>query len=370
MKVPLLDLTKQYAELKAEIMPAVEAVLDSQMVCNGPAVRELEKQVAEYCHAARGVGVASGTDALLCALMALEIGSGDEVIIPTFTFFATAGVVWRTGATPVFVDIEEDTFNIDPSAVEAAITDKTKAIIPVHLYGQMADMNAVMTIAEKHNLYVIEDAAQAIGSAQNGKKACSIGNVGALSFYPTKNLGACGDAGMCVTNDDGLAAAMERVRNHGQGSTYMHQTVGGNFRMDTIQGAILSIKLKQLDKWHEGRRKNAAIYDEMLAGLDGIVTPVVRDGNYMIYNQYVIRVKGSGRRDDLKKFLGDNEIASGVYYPLCLHLQECFASLGGKVGDAPVAELATEEVLALPVTGELSEEQIKFVAETIRRFTM
>lgn len=367
MKVPLLDLTKQYAELKPQIMPAVEAVLDSQMVCNGPAVRQLEAQVAAYCGAKRGVGMSSGTDALLCALMALGIGQGDEVIIPPFTFFATAGVVWRVGATPVFVDVQPDTFNLDPDLIAAAITPRTKAIIPVHLFGQMADMDEILKIANAHGLFVIEDAAQSIGAAYKGRKACSLGIVGCLSFYPTKNLGACGDAGMCVTDDDELALKLEQTRNHGQGGTYVHETVGGNFRMDTVQAAILSVKLTKLDEWHEARRRNAAIYDKMLAGLDGIILPHVRRDNYMIYNQYTIRVKGN-RRDALKKFLAENEIASGIYYPLCLHQQECFASLGYKTGDFPVSEQAAAEVLSLPITGEISPAQIEFVAQKIKEF--
>ncbi|HNX26566.1 MAG TPA: DegT/DnrJ/EryC1/StrS family aminotransferase [Phycisphaerae bacterium] len=367
MKVPLLDLTAQYAGLKSQIMPAVEAVLDSQMVCNGPAVRQFESQIASYCGSKHGVGVSSGTDALLCALMALGIGPGDEVIIPPFTFFATAGVVWRVGAKPVFVDIQPDTFNIDPDLIAPALTPRTKAIIPVHLFGQTADMDEIMGIAASHDLYVVEDAAQSIGSAYKGHRACSIGTVGCLSFYPTKNLGACGDAGMCITGDDEIAAKLERTRNHGQGGTYMHETVGGNFRMDTVQAAILSVKLAVLDDWHEGRRRNAAIYDEKLAGLDGIILPHVRRDNYMIYNQYTIRVKNS-RRDALKKFLADNEIASGVYYPLSLHQQECFASLGYRQGDFPVSEMAAAEVLSLPITGEISPQQIEFVAQKVREF--
>lgn len=365
MQVPLLDLKAQYAELRDDILPAVEAVLDSQLCCNGPACRDLEAQVAEYCQAPAAVSVSSGTDALLAALMALEVGEGDEVIMPPFTFFATAGVVWRVGARPVFVDIDPVTFNIDPSKIEAAITPATKAIIPVHLYGQCADMDPILAIAEKHGLAVLEDAAQSIGATYKGKPACSMGDLGALSFYPTKNLGACGDAGMVITRREDLAGKLESIRNHGQGNTYIHDVVGGNFRMDSIQAVVLSIKLKHLDAWSAARRSHAAIYDEALADVDAVTTPKILDGNESIYNQYVIRAKD---RDALRAHLGEQGIASGIYYPLSLHQQDCFASLGYKEGDFPESEKAAKEVLALPIHPELTAEQQQLVIEQIKAF--
>jgi dTDP-4-amino-4,6-dideoxygalactose transaminase len=316
MQVPMLDLKAQYASLREETVAAVNAVLESQYLCNGPAVADLEKELASYCNCAEAIGVSSGTDALLVSLMALGIGAGDEVITTPFTFFATAGCIWRTGARPVFVDIEPDTFNIDPSRIEAAITDKTRAILPVHLFGQVAEMDPIMEIASRRGLAVVEDAAQSIGAKYRGRDACSIGTLGCLSFYPTKNLGALGDAGMVLTNDAELAAKVRMLRNHGQGSTYIHHRVGGNFRMDSICGAGLAVKLPHLNDWSEARRAHAAIYDEEFASLDPVTAPVIREHNHSIFNQYVVRVP---RRDELRAFLGKNEIGSGIYYPLSLH---------------------------------------------------
>ena len=365
MKVPLLDLKGQYDTIRDEILPAIEELLETQSCCNGPVVRTLEKELADYSGCRRGIGVSSGTDALLASLMALGIGAGDEVIIPTFTFFATAGVVWRTGATPVFADIEADTFNLDPRGIKRLITSKTKAILPVHLYGQIADMDPIREVAKAHGLSIIEDAAQSIGAEYKGLKCGAFGDSACYSFYPTKNLGAMGDAGCIVTNSHVLAEKIESFRNHGQGGTYMHHWVGGNFRMDSIQAVVLSIKLKKLDAWAETRRRYASIYEEVLSDVDGLTLPVVKDYSLPVWHQYVIR---SHRRDDLKAFLQEKEIASGIYYPLCLHLQDCFSELGGSEGDHPVAEKASSEVLALPISSDLSEEQIRYVAASIREF--
>ena len=365
MQVPLLDLKAQYATLRDEMMPAIEAVLDSQYFIGGPAVKELETAVAQYSGAAAAVGVSSGTDALLCGLMSLGIGPGDEVITTPYTFFATAGSVWRVCARPVFVDIEADTFNIDPAKIEAAITEKTKAIIPVHLFGQMADMDPIMEIAERRGLAVIEDAAQAIGATYKGRKAGSIGTMGCFSFFPSKNLGGFGDGGMIVTQDAGLADRLAQCRNHASKPKYYHQWVGGNFRLDTIQAAGLLVKLKHLEDWSARRRANAARYDELLADCEPVVTPTVREENVSIFNQYVIRTP---RRDELQAFLTENGIGTAIYYPLGLHEQECFADLGGKKGDFPVSESAADETLALPIYPELSDEQLQYVADKIKQF--
>ncbi len=363
MKVPLLDLKAQFATFRAEVMPEIEKVIDSQMVCNGPAVRDLEAEIAFAAGCAEGIGVSSGTDALLVSLMAMEIGAGDEVITTPFTFFATAGSIWRTGARPVFVDIEPDTFNIDVTKIEAAITDKTKAIMPVHLYGQVADMDPIMDIAARHNLYVIEDGAQSIGATYKGRPACSIGTVGCLSFYPTKNLGAMGDAGMVLTNESELADKIRMFRNHGQGSTYMHKWVGGNFRMDSFCAIGLTVKHRHLAGWSAGRRRNADIYNAQFASCDAVTTPVIREYNESVYNQYIIR---AANRDAVRAHLTENEVGCGVYYPLGLHMQECFAELGHKEGDFPVTEQACKEVLALPIFSELTEEQIIFTADKVK----
>jgi len=365
MNVPMFDLKPQYATIRDEITRAVCAVLDTQDCCNGSAVREFEKEIAAYCRCAAAVGVSNGTDALLCSLMALGVGEGDEVIVPTFTFFATAGCVWRVGAKPVFVDIEPDTFNIDPAKIEAALTEKTKAIIPVHLYGQMADMDAIMKIAGRRGISVIEDAAQAIGASQHGRVAGTVGTVGCLSFYPSKNLGGVGDCGMILTDDSELAERLAIFRTHGESSRYHYKYVGGNFRMASIQAAALSVKLGYLDQWVGKRAAIAARYDELLAGTGGIVRPVVRDCNVSVHYVYVIRTPG---RDQLQAFLKENDIGTSIYYPLCLHEQECFASLGHRRGEFPVSERAAGEVLALPMFPELADEQIVYVAETIKGF--
>ena len=365
MNVPLLDLKAQFATIKDEILPAIESVMESQYFINGPEVKQLEAAVAAYSGCAAAVGVSSGTDALLCSLMTLGIDCGDEVITTPYTFFATAGSIWRTGAKPVFVDIQPDTFNIDPAKIEAAVTDKTKAIMPVHLFGQVADMDAIMAIAGKHKLLVIEDAAQAIGAGYKGRKAGSVGTVGCFSFFPSKNLGGMGDGGMLVTQDEDLGERLRQCRNHGSKPKYYHKWVGGNFRLDTLQAAGLLVKLRHLDDWSARRRANAARYYELFAGFEPVTTPVVREGNVSIYNQYVIRAP---RRDELKAFLKDQGIGTEVYYPLSLHQQECFASLGYKTGDFPESEKAAAESLALPIYPELTDEQIVHVADKIKEF--
>ncbi len=366
MEVPMLDLQAQFAAIREEVTAAMAEVLDTQLVCNGPAVRAFEKDLARYCQTAAALGVSSGTDALLVSLMALGIGPGDEVITAAFTFFASAGTISRVGARPVFVDIEPDTFNIDPAGIEQAITDKTKAIIPVHLYGQMAEMDAIMAIANKAGLAVIEDAAQAVGAAYKGSPAGSIGTVGCLSFYPTKNLGAMGDAGAVITQDAALDERLPGGIDHGQSPKYHHRRIGGNFRMDSLQAAALSVKLRRLDQWTDRRRAIAARYDEALAGLEGVVTPPLREHCRHNYYLYVIR---ASRRDELQAFLSDKGVATAIHYPLCLHQQECFANLGYKSGDFPVAEQAAGEVLALPLYAEMTDEQVEYVAETVRQFT-
>jgi len=361
MKVPLLDLKAQYAGIKDEVLAAVGDVLDSQVCILGPKVEELEERIAALFDCKFGVGVSSGTDALLAALMALEIGPGDEVITTPFTFFATAGCVTRLGATPVFVDIDPRTYNMDPQLIERAITPQTKAIIPVHLFGQMCDMDPIMEIARRHNLFVIEDAAQAISSTYKGRKAGSIGTVGCFSFYPTKNLGGAGDGGMLVTNDAELNERLMVMRSHGSKPKYYHRVVGGNFRLDSLQAAILLVKLPHLEAWSEGRRRNAAIYDQELAG-SPIGIPWVHADTISIYNQYVIRVQG---RDELIAHLQAEQIGSEIYYPVPLHLQECFRNLGYKEGDLPESERAAHEVLALPIYPELSREQIGIVCRAV-----
>jgi len=361
MQVPLLDLKAQYAQIKNDVLKAIGEVLDSQVCIGGPKVAELEKQVAEVSGCKFGIGVSSGTDALLASLMSLGIGSGDEVITTPFTFFATAGCIARTGAKPVFVDIDPKTYNINPALIEKAVTKKTKAIMPVHLYGQMADMNPIMAVAKKHNLYVVEDAAQSISSVYKSKKAGSIGTCGCFSFFPSKNLGGIGDGGMIVTNDEKLAGKMKIMRDHGQNPTYYYNFVGGNFRLDPIQAAALLVKLPHLDKWSQARRNNAEYYNKKFADA-AIKTPYINPDCITIYNQYVVRV---AKRDELVKTLRENGVGCAAYYPLCLHMQQCFAYLGYKQGDFPEAEKAANEVLALPVYPELTDEMKDYVVQTV-----
>jgi dTDP-4-amino-4,6-dideoxygalactose transaminase len=363
MEVKLLDLQAQFLPIRNEIRKAIDDVLDSQALILGPYVERFERELADYCGTKHAIGVSSGTDALLCSLMGLGIKPGDEVICPSFTFFATAGCIARAGGVPVFVDIDPRSFNIDPALIEAKITPRTRAIMPVHLFGQCARMDAINEIACKHDLLVIEDAAQAIGAKRNGTSACNLGFAGCLSFYPTKNLGAAGDAGAICTNDDAFADRCRKLRVHGSGHTYYHEMIGGMFRLAALQAAVLSVKLKYLNQWHDGRRRNAAIYNRMLAGSKAL-TPRIEEGNWSIYNQYVIRVPN---RDEVKKKLAERGIGSAVYYPLPLHLQECFKYVGAREGDLPETERACREVLALPIYPELPEEQVRYVAEELRK---
>ncbi len=365
LNVPLLDLKGQYTALKSEIMPVVERVLDGQYMINGPEVGEFERQSAGYCDAKFAVGCSSGTDALILAMMALDLKPGDEIITSPFTFFATVGSIHRQGLKPVFVDIDPETFNFDAEQLEQAVNEKTRAIAPVHLFGQMADMDTVLDVAEKHDLKVIEDAAQSIGAKQNGAPAGSLGDAGCFSFFPSKNLGGAGDGGLITCQDEDLYKRLLVLRNHGAHERYYHDEVGGNFRLDTLQAAYLSVKLKHLDTWHEGRRSNAAFYGEHLASVEQVTTPIIADGNESIYNQYTLRVQ---QRDELQKYLGEAGIGSAIYYPLCMHEQKCFGYLGYKTGDFPVAEQAAAEVLSIPIYPELNEEQLGHVVETIKSF--
>jgi len=361
MNVKLLDLQAQYLTIRADVRRAIDDVCDSQALILGPAVEQFERNLAAYCQTKHAIGVSSGTDALLCALMALRLKTGDEVICPSFTFFATAGSIARLGAVPVFVDIDPHTFNLNPELIPARITQRTKAIMPVHLFGQLAPMEAINEIAAARNIPVIEDAAQAIGAKRDGKPACAWGLAGCLSFYPTKNLGAFGDAGAICTNDDGFAETCRVLRVHGSGHTYYHKIIGGMFRLAAIQAAVLDVKLKHLEQWHAARRRNAALYDSAFAG-SRVTAPHIDPRNWSIYNQYVIRVPN---RDRVKQHLSDAGIGSAVYYPLGLHLQECFRALGYREGSLPETERASREVLALPVYPELREEQVRYVAEQV-----
>ena len=365
MNVPLLDLKAQYATIKTEVDRAVQEVVESQHFILGPKVEALEKEIAFYLKVPYALGISSGTDALILALMALKIGEGDEVITSSYTFFATAGSIARLGAKPVFVDICEDTFNLDPRQIEKKITKRTKAIMPVHLFGQSADMDAILEIAKAADLKVIEDGAQAIGALYKGKNACTLGDIGTLSFFPSKNLGGVGDGGMVVTKSESLFQFMKMLRNHGAQPKYFHKYIGGNFRLDAIQAAVLSVKLKYLEGWSENRRQNAAYYDSRFKG-SKIKVPSTRKENKTIYNQYVIC---SGKRDGVIKHLQAKGIGSEIYYPLPLHLQECFAYLGGKKGDLPVSEEVAKTSLALPVYPEMTSEMLKYVADSVLEFT-
>jgi dTDP-4-amino-4,6-dideoxygalactose transaminase len=383
--VPLLDLKAQFAQIRAEVMPLIDQVCASQQFILGEHVRGLEEEIAGYCGAPFGVGVSSGTDALLLALMALGIGSGDEVLTSPFTFFATAGTIARAGARPLFCDIDPRTFNISPSAVQTFIEreciasgeglinratgGRIKAIMPVHLYGQSADMDPLMEIAGRHRLKVIEDAAQAIGTEyKNGVRVGSIGDIGCFSFFPSKNLGAFGDAGLCTTRDAELAERMRVLRVHGGKPKYFHALIGGNFRIDELQAAVLRVKLKYLDGWTQARQRNAAYYDRAFAAAalgTRLVTPPALQGQRHIFNQYIVRVH---ERDALKKFLAERGIGTEIYYPVPLDRQECFAYLGLQPGAYPESERAARETLALPVYPELTEEQLGAVVAGVAEF--
>ncbi|MBD3402253.1 aminotransferase class I/II-fold pyridoxal phosphate-dependent enzyme [candidate division GN15 bacterium] len=365
MAVPLIDFGRQHDYLRRDMEKAISLVIEHGRFILGPEVKRLEQEIAALCGVKHGVAVASGTDALLLALDACGVRGGDEVIVPDFSFFSTAGVVSRLGATPVFVDIEPDTYNIDPDLIEKAITDRTKAIMPVHLFGQCADMDRIMAIAQKHNLPVVEDAAQAIGAEYNGRAAGSMGDYGCFSFYPTKNLGAAGDAGIIVTDKDENAERLRMLRVHGQSGKYEHSMIGYNSRLDTMQAALLLIKLPHLRTWSEQRIEHAARYDEAFADVPSIVTPVVKDyTTFHIYNQYTL---ASPKRDAILAGLQEAEIGYCVYYPIPFHKQPCFASLGYKPNQLPVAARAAEEVFSIAVYPELTDEEQQEVIETISR---
>jgi len=367
MKVPLLDLTAQYKTIRWQVRSAIDRVCESQLFILGPEVTACERDIASFCGASHAIGVSSGTDALLVALMAAGVAPGDEVITSPFTFFATAGVIARLGARPVFVDIEAENFNLDPDAIESRLTRRTKAILPVHLFGRCAAMEPILEIAAKHGLTVIEDAAQSIGARNShGHAAGTIGDLGCFSFFPSKNLGAFGDAGMVVTQNAKLAESVRVLRVHGGKPKYYHKQIGGNFRLDALQAAVLRVKLSYLPLWTAGRRQNAARYRELFdhSGLSPHVT-LPQDVPGHIYNQFVIRCVN---RDVLQAFLREREIETEIYYPVPLHLQECFAELGYARGEFPQAEAAAQEVLALPIYPELSEEQQCYVVDQICEF--
>ena len=362
--VPLLDLKAQYASIREECRAAFDRIADAQTFIGGPEVDGLEKEVAAYSQCPFGIGVTSGTDALLVAMMTIGVQPGDEIITTPYTFFATGGCIHRLGAVPVFVDINPLSYNIEPSLIEAAVTPKTKAIMPVHLYGQMADMDPIMAIAQRHNLYVIEDGAQAIGAEYKGRRAGSIGHFGCFSFFPSKNLGAFGDGGMITANDPALAHQAKLLRNHGAEPKYYHKLVGGNFRLDALQAAILRIKLPYLDGWTAGRQQNADRYRRLFAEaeLQDVVLPTEEPERRHVYNQFVIRTT---RRDAVMAKLKEHKIGNEIYYPLPLHLQECFANLGYKPGSLPESERAAKETLALPIYPELTEEMQAAVVSVI-----
>jgi dTDP-4-amino-4,6-dideoxygalactose transaminase len=380
ISVPLLDLKAQYATIRVEIREALDRVIDSQHFILGPEVEALEKEIASYSQCEFGIGVSSGTDALLVALMAIGLKTGDEVITTPYSFFATAGAIARLGARPVFVDIDPATYNIDPAGIETAITDRTRAIIPVHLYGQMADMDPIMDIARRNRLHVIEDAAQAIGAEHKGRRAGSIGHLGCFSFFPSKNLGGFGDGGMVTTNDSALADQIKLLRNHGYRPKYYNKVVGGNFRLDALQAAVLRVKLKHLDNWTSARKRNAEIYRRLfessglitnassatiLTGSQPIALPFETSESRHIYNQFVIRCS---QREKLMAHLKARSIGVEIYYPVPLHLQECFVDLGYRSGQFPGSERAANESLALPIYPELTKSMQSTVVDTIADF--
>ena len=369
MNVPLLDLQAQYVALRDDLQQAVERVMSSQRFVLGDEVRGLENSIAGYCQTKHAVGCASGSDALLLALMALDVKAGDEVITTPFSFFATAACITRLGARPVFVDIDPPTYNIDASQVADAITSRTKAIMPVHLYGQCAVMDPLLEVGKRRSVPIVEDAAQAIGATDNGRPAGSMGLIGCFSFYPTKNLGGAGDGGILTTNDDDVAARLRRLRAHGGANEYEHDEVGINSRLDELQAAVLRVKFPSLDRWSEERAQKAAVYTKLLSEADlsfPLVTPHVRDDGRHIFHQYVIRVPGN--RDALMEHLKTRGVGTKVYYPIPLHLQACFNYLGYKEGQFPESESAAKETLALPVYPELSEEQQVYVVDSIKSF--
>jgi dTDP-4-amino-4,6-dideoxygalactose transaminase len=364
MKVPFLDLKAQYNTIKDEIAVALQQVLDNTAFAGGPFVAQFEKEFAAFCGTKHAVGVGNGTDALWMALLALGVGPGDEVITQPDTFIATAEAVSYCGATPVFVDVDEKTYNMDPAKLEAAITPKTKGIIPVHLFGQMCDMDPILAIAAKRKLFALEDASQAHGANYKGKKAGSMGVAGCFSFYPGKNLGAYGEAGAVVTNDDALADRMKMLRDHGSAKKYYHSYVGFNCRMDGFQGAVLSVKLKYIETWNEARRQHARMYAQLLSGNGNLIAPTEAHYGKHVYHIYAIRVKN---RDGLIAKLGEKEIGTNIHYPVPVHLQQAYSSMGLREGSFPVAERCASEFVSLPMFPELSAEQIAFVADEVKK---
>jgi dTDP-4-amino-4,6-dideoxygalactose transaminase len=368
MDVPLLDLKAQYRTIKSEVMLAIEAVCDEQGFVLGPRLTAFEAAMAQYTGSRHAIGCASGSDALLLSLMAMGVKTGDEVITIPFTFFATAAAISRLGAKPVFVDIQRDTFNIDPALIERALTPRTKAIIPVHLFGQCADMASINEIAKRKHVRVIEDACQAIGASQGNKRAGVLGDTGCFSFFPSKNLGGFGDGGLITTDDKALADSMAMLRVHGSQVRYLHEAVGINSRLDALQAAVLQVKLKYLDQWAEGRRRNAERYRQLFARTkhaDRVILPPTAPGNFHVYNQFTVRVP---KRDELRAFLKEKGVGTEVYYPLPMHLQNCYSDLGHQKGSFPVSEQAAEEVMSLPIYAELTEPQQSYVVEMIAEF--
>lgn len=372
--VPLLDLTAQYETIRDEVDAALREVVESQRFVMGPAVESFEEEMAEYLNVPHAVGCASGTDALLLPLKAMDPRPGDEVVVPAFTFFATAGAAWNSGFRPVFCDVEPDTFNVSAATLDAAWTEGTRAVVPVHLFGQMAPMAEINELAASRGALVLEDAAQAVGARQRLEGPASrdgwtmagaAGTVGAFSFFPTKNLGGFGDGGLMTTADDEIADRLRKIRLHGGRQMYHHEMVGTNSRLDALQAAILKVKLPLLDGWAEARGANACRYHGLLAGIPGVKLPDTTEGNHHVYNQYTLRVED---RDELRSFLNDRGIGSGVYYPVPLHLQECFGDLGYGEGDFPVSEALCREVISLPIFPELGEERLEIVAAAIREF--
>lgn len=375
VSVPLLDLKLQYATIREEVRRVTDEVFDAQAFILGPRVEAFERDVAAYAGVKHAIGMSSGTDAQLAAMMALGIGPGDEVVTSPYTFFSTAGAVVRLGARPVFCDIEPQTFNLDPARLEAAITPRTKAIQPVHLYGQCAEMDPILEVASRHGIPVIEDACQALGASYGGRMAGAIAQMGCYSFFPSKNLGGFGDGGMVTTDDDALATRLRALRMHGETSRYHHKFVGGNFRIDAIQAAVLHVKLPHLDEWARARKANAAEIEALYGEFGGrtyaeggLLFPHEAPNRVHVFNQFVVRV-ARGRRDELKKWCADRQIGHAIYYPIPLHLQECFAELGGKPGDHIDSEIAANETLALPVFPELSVAQKSFLAYSLAEFS-
>jgi len=363
MNVPFLDLKAQYKNIKDEIHSAISEVMEKTAFAGGPFVAKFEKEFASFCNCKHAIGVGNGTDALWLSLIALGVGPGDEVITVPNTFIATAEAITYCGAQPVFVDVDEKTYNMNPSLLEAAITPRTKAIIPVHLFGQPSDMDSIMAIAKARGLFVVEDACQAHGAEYKGRKAGSMGNTGCFSFYPGKNLGAYGEAGAVVTNDDTLAEKMRTFRDHGQAKKYYHRMIGWNARMDGIQGAVLSVKMKYIAEWNESRRKHAQDYNTLLSPLSDVVKPYVADNSKHVYHIYAIRIK---QRDQIMTKLAEKGVSCGIHYPVPIHLQDAYSFLGLGQGSFPVAEKSASEFLSLPMYAELTSDQITYVAETLK----